>query len=45
MVICRTFHETAADPRAALRTIYGAYRPEQFDAIVAPFAARMAAAH
>jgi hypothetical protein len=41
MAICRTFQETAADPREALHTIYGAYPAEQFDAIAAPFSARM----
>ena len=40
--ICETFHESAADKAGAMRQIYMANRPEHFDAIVAPYAARMA---
>jgi len=39
--ICRAYYEAAADKDAALLAIYGAYLPEHFEAIVAPYAARM----
>jgi hypothetical protein len=44
MEICRIYHEAAADQAQALRNIYGAYLPEHFDAIVAPYVARMSTA-
>lgn len=40
--ICETFYETAVDKAEALRQIYQASQPEHFDAIVAPYEARMA---
>lgn len=40
--ICETFYESAADKAEAMRQIYTASRPEHFDAIVAPYEARMA---
>ena len=41
MAICETYYESAADKDLALRTLYGAYLPSHFDAIVAAYAARM----
>lgn len=37
--ICQTYVETAPDSRAAVRDVYGAYRPEHFRRILAPYAA------
>ncbi|MGE3178623.1 MAG: hypothetical protein AB7O32_14240, partial [Vicinamibacterales bacterium] len=42
MAICEAFHEAAPDKAQAMRSIYGAYLPEHFEAILAPYAARMA---
>lgn len=39
--ICRAYYDAASEKRAALMAIYGAYLPEHFEAIVAPYAARM----
>lgn len=41
MAICKAYHDAAADKTAALRAIYGAYLPAHFEAILAPYAARM----
>jgi predicted DNA-binding ribbon-helix-helix protein len=41
MAICRTYYDDADDKQAALLAIYGAYLPEHFEAIAAPFAARL----
>ncbi len=42
MAICKAYHDDAADKTAALRAIYGAHLPSHFEAILAPYAARMA---
>lgn len=39
--MCRAYYDAAPDKRAALLAIYGAYLPEHFEAIAAPYAARM----
>lgn len=39
--MCRTYYESATDKDAAMAAIYGAYLPEHFEAIAAPFIARM----
>jgi hypothetical protein len=36
-IICRAYYEEAGDKRAALTTIYGAYLPEHFETIAAPY--------
>ena len=41
MAICEAFHDAAPDKAQAMRAIYGAYLPEHFEAILAPYAARM----
>jgi hypothetical protein len=41
MAICEAFHEAATDKAQAMRTIYGAYLPEHFEAILAPYVVRM----
>jgi hypothetical protein len=42
MAICEAFYDAAPDKVQAMRDIYGAYLPQQFEAILAPYAARMA---
>jgi len=40
--ICAAYHEAATDKARALDRIYGAYLPEHFEEILAPYAERMA---
>lgn len=41
MQICEAYYEAASDKSQALARIYGAYLPEHFEAILAPYATRM----
>jgi hypothetical protein len=41
--ICRAYHDASPDKTSALLAIYGAHLAEHFEAIAAPYAARMAA--
>jgi len=41
MQICEAYYEAAGDKSQALAQIYGAYLPEHFEAILAPYATRM----
>jgi hypothetical protein len=41
MRICEVYHQTAEDKDAAIRDMFAAYRPEDFQRIAAPYAARL----
>lgn len=45
MQICEAYYEAAADKSQALEKIYGAYLAEHFEAIAAPYVARMRRRH